>query len=249
MGVSDHSFLEFWDTDDANNYPYYAGILNNDKSTRFSKSFYKSVKAGLTEDEVKAWRDSELQGSYRDGTCRESRKILKLGDGSYAKIPVIVGPTTEINGDIKFYLDRIASTASVPSFSYQDASYEGYWALASNGHVPEKKSKIKSSGDDPSLFDMMYDTCEDMPTELYDMCRQKVNESVISRNEFVSSNKTSSRRRLMSRRLDTPERACESNAYSPPVSYPLCIITAVRQAHAHLEIDTHADAHAHSLHT
>ena len=213
MGVSDHSYLEFWDTDDDKHYPYYAGMMDSDKTSRFTKSYYKSVKAGLSATEVQDWLSTELQGSYNQGACRKSRKILKMSDGSYAKIPIIVGATTEINADVQFYLDQMSSSASVPpAFSYQDPSYEGYWALAAHGHEPQTKSKFKSSSDDAILFDLMYEQCEHAPEDVYDTCRKNVNVTYLQSKTFVSSNQTSGRRRLFSRRLDTPDRTCKSNA-------------------------------------
>jgi len=197
MGISDHSYLEFWDTDDANNYPYYAGMMDSDKTSRFTKAYYKHVKAGLSTKQVEDWVDLQLHGSFRNGTCRQSRNLFKKTDGSYIKIPVMGGPTTEKNGDVEFYVDQLSSTESVPSVAYQKPSYAGYWALATYGNKPQEKQPIAL---DKDLFDEQYEKCEGTPTDAeYKACFEDVAKIFKSDKNFTETPAVvvnSTRRRL-----------------------------------------------------
>lgn len=185
MGITDHSYLEFWDTNDANHYPYYAGIMDSDKNSQFSKAFYKHVKAGLSTKQVEDWVDTQLHGSFRNGACRQARNLFKKEDGSYIKIPVMDGPTSEKNSDVEFYLDQLSTDESILPMDFQRQSYRGYWALATFSHKPQKKEPIAI---DEDLFDELYEKCEGMPTnETYTSCRATVKRNYEITKSMVAS--------------------------------------------------------------
>ena len=149
--------------------------MDTEKTSLFNKAFYKSFKVGLTPEEVTAWVDSELQGTYKDEkrTCRQSRKKLRKMDGSYIYIPGIIDATSELNSDVQFYVDELPSSGSVPPVAYQGRSYDGYWALAAHGHAkPQGKTQLHVNN---ALLDAQCDTCENLPeTAMYKLCLERL---------------------------------------------------------------------------
>ena len=143
LGISDHSYMEYWDTDDENNLPFFVGMGDSEKPSPYTSSFFKSVKAGLEDAAVQTWMTTELQGSLGNGACRASRKLLKYDD-TWLHVPKMTEPTSEVTTDVTFYVAQIASGSTIDEVEFQDVSYRGYWALAKHGY------KI---GDKPSLDD------------------------------------------------------------------------------------------------
>ena len=146
--------------------------MDFDTDRQYGKSFYKSVKAGLTTEEVTKWIDQKLQGSYNNATCRKSRKIFRTTDGAFIDIPKMEDPASEIQGDTEFYLGQVSSSGSVPFVAHQATSYQGYWALAKHGHSPQNKQKPSVS--EQNRRNKMYDQCEHLPEDEYEACLDDV---------------------------------------------------------------------------
>lgn len=165
-GLSDHSYVEYWDTDDEQNLPFYVGMADSEKPSPYSSTFFKSVKVGLDDAAVQTWIATELHGSSDKGACRESRKLLKHDD-EWLQVPKMIEPTEESTTDVDFYVAQVLSGSTIDEVEFQDVSYRGYWALAKHGH------KI---GDKPSLAEhskMLFELkalCLDLPEDEYKAC-------------------------------------------------------------------------------
>ena len=247
MAIDDHTFVEFWDTDDENNHPYYVGMMdneNNEKKSKFTSTFFKSVTAELNSTEIQTWMNNELNSGYGTGACRQTRKLIREGK-RYLSPPVIVSTHTEIHRDVSFYLDELSSSASIETVAYQDppntGSYTGYWALAAHGYKPAKKGKFAPLSEKyPGLFDRLYDECEDKSQEDYTNCRADVKEEI----EILS--KTSSINAIST--TTTSPLTTLSTTTITPLTTPrdnLNITTKAPSGRRHLSAER--KSHSHSL--
>jgi len=128
FGLAQHMYAEFWDTDDSNHFPYYFGM--HSAPLDYESTYFKSVQAGLTDDELNAWRSKELGVSKDDETCRSGRNQIREKDFWFG-VPSMINTFTELDEDIDFYLQQISNGADIQKVAFQDqSSYEGYWGLA-----------------------------------------------------------------------------------------------------------------------
>jgi hypothetical protein len=163
FGLANHMYVEFWDTDDGNHFPYYFGV--HAAPSAYESTYYKSVAVGLTEEDVSNWKSVELMpvateedghepspshwtsvngpgGPHRklqtaEDVCRQGRNQIREGNFWFGA-PAMANAFTEVGGDIDFYLERIRNGAPINTVAYQDeSSYEGYWGLASYSFQPD----------------------------------------------------------------------------------------------------------------
>jgi len=169
FGVATNMYAEFWDTDDENHLPYYFGM--HSAPAEYDAAYYKSVKVGLTAEDVTAWKAKEMGAGGEDASCRKGRNQIREGN-FWLGAPSITNAFTELHGDIDFYLQRLVEGANVKAVAFQaKESYTGYWGLALHEFAPESNEGRRDS---KYLADMI-GHCEGLTsTTNYDLCMHEL---------------------------------------------------------------------------